>query len=1020
MPLSGTPPRAGPTIAAGLLLLLLASVGSTAAIAGPHPVGAAAALPPTAPRNLTADPGDSQVTLRWQPPADDGGSPVAEYIVYRGTKPGLGFNSWNRTGNASSPEARYRSTLVYDPLNRRSILFGGDTNGYFGDTWLLDSAAKTWTEMKPTAAPAPRNSHSMVFDTANGKGLLFGGWDNTNLGDTWAYDAAANRWTPLNPPSSPGPRNSHAMAYDASQKKIVLFGGCAESACPDSETWIYDPAGNAWSRASPSTSPGPRWIHKMAYDADAGKVVLFGGVDRVSPLGDTWTYDVASNTWTNMSPPSSPRPRTEFSMTYDEANKVVVLFGGAGTGQGYEGDTWTYDARANNWTNRTPSTTPGPRCCQAMAFDSALGRSIMFGWNLPPGGGPAWTYDAGTNRWEYLSPAAGPTPRALHSMALDPARRKAVMFGGDAAHPETWVYDLATSRWSLRSPAISPGPRERAAMVFDEKKGVAVMFGGWDGNDTVNETWLYDLGADTWTLASPVRSPAGRYGHAMAYDPWSEDVVLFGGSGRFTALNDTWTFDAATSTWSDVSPALSPPARAHHAMSAATGDGKLVMFGSGSDYETWVYDVAANEWSDRRPASVPKSRTGHAMVFDASRRMALMLGGYVSNAYDPAIRSYDAAKNFWGVVAASPAPSGRTGHSLAYDRFGATLLLFGGFDGGRDGETWEFPTAVPHAVIRNATKFEDTGLANGAVYYYRVAARSAAGLGAPTIEVSARPRTVPDAPTGLKATASVRQVMLAWEPPADDGGARVADYTVYGGLAPDPQTEVGRVWTPGFFHQGLAPRKTYHYRVAAVNEAGEGPKSLEVQAEVSGSPPSAPLNLTAIAWYNQVNLSWDPPDYDGGWPVERYLLFRSEPGHSSREVANTTLVAVLDTGLAAQRPYTYFVVAVNHLGKGMSSGQVTATPLVDPAWENRLPIDYSLVYLGATALLALVAFVVVERLLSRRRCPGRTPPAPTSPSGGPDPPVEPGHSSRGAGHTTPQSRPPPGSAAPSAKPGKSL
>ena len=43
---------------------------------------------PGAPAGLTAKPGDATVTLAWDPPASDGGSPVTGYDVYQGTSPG--------------------------------------------------------------------------------------------------------------------------------------------------------------------------------------------------------------------------------------------------------------------------------------------------------------------------------------------------------------------------------------------------------------------------------------------------------------------------------------------------------------------------------------------------------------------------------------------------------------------------------------------------------------------------------------------------------------------------------------------------------------------------------------------------------------------------------------------------------------------------------------------------------------------------------------------------------------------
>lgn len=185
--------------------------------------------------------------------------------------------------------ARYSAAAAYDPLHRVIVLFGGYTCPLeqegcepLADTCLFEDMA--W-KCNRRPGPVARGEHSMVFDSVRGKIVLFGGRDRDGVrDDTWTFDGTF--WEQID--SGP-PRARAAMAFDAIRGVTVLFGGETSSAETSDETWELH--GTRWLEIDTATSAPPaRHNAALGYDSAGDRLLLFGGNNGASVLGDSWEY----------------------------------------------------------------------------------------------------------------------------------------------------------------------------------------------------------------------------------------------------------------------------------------------------------------------------------------------------------------------------------------------------------------------------------------------------------------------------------------------------------------------------------------------------------------------------------------------------------------------------------------------------------------------------------------------------------------------------------------------------------
>jgi hypothetical protein len=119
------------------------------------------------------------------------------------------------------------------------------------------------------------------------------------------------------------------------------------------------------------------------------------------------------------------------------------------------------------------------------------------------------------------------------AFAYDPVHRTLVIYGGsfafdrppDQQHQETWTWD--GRKWQQQHPKDSPPARLRTAMAFDPVTQRVILYGGLatlHPFSAWNDTWMWD-GAN-WTQLHPPSSPSSVLEPALAYDGKRGELIL--------------------------------------------------------------------------------------------------------------------------------------------------------------------------------------------------------------------------------------------------------------------------------------------------------------------------------------------------------------------------------------------------------------------------------------------------------------------------------------------------------------
>ena len=308
------------------------------------------------------------------------------------------------------PPGRVGHTAIYDPVHDQMVVFGGGlppSNARLGgtrvnDVWALSlSGTPTWTRLAPAGTPpSPRTGHTAIYDPVRRRMVVFGGHTEIYLNETWVLSLDDNpAWAQLQPEGIAPALAIHSAIYDPDRDRMVVFGGDSNVG-PYTRVHTLSFASLTWAQVPTlGQPPEGRWGHRAVYDAEFASMIVFGGEGSSTTLGsEVWVMTLGVNpVWSRQT--SAATPRRFPAMVYDPGRRRCVIVGGSHFGAPLN-SVLALESQGSQSTDLSPpGEVPPGRLGHILVYDSSGDRMLMFGgyptdpavWSLALSEPPTWS-----------------------------------------------------------------------------------------------------------------------------------------------------------------------------------------------------------------------------------------------------------------------------------------------------------------------------------------------------------------------------------------------------------------------------------------------------------------------------------------------------------------------------------------------------------------------------------------------------------------------------------------------------
>lgn len=383
----------------------------------------------------------------------------------------------------------------FDPTARVQYLVTGTTNpGGITVSKVVFRNSKqlvTTIDVADEADLANFDIQVMLDDGRKGKG-------------TTLFSVKAKPGNPPNeppPPTYPAARAWHSFTSNGGTtveaSRLYMYGGAgADWQVVPAYFWYYGAHADQWTLVTPAGTTKPGRLQHTGLSCGAGACVLATGSNGVGVVDETWVYNEATNAWTKAacsrrSPCPSARQMT--TMAFDPERGNHLLFGGLAGSAGFD-DTLLFDPATLKWTLKNPRFRPSERNRAAAVYVPGVGVVLHGGQDARASGALCDLFAWNGSNWQPIQFETNQPHPCLHSHSVAWDGQGLIVAGGyvdtsDTPSPTHWRFTFAadgrSGTWSsmgsgVCSPVggtdaeIHPGAR----MAYDQPTATRVHFGG--------------------------------------------------------------------------------------------------------------------------------------------------------------------------------------------------------------------------------------------------------------------------------------------------------------------------------------------------------------------------------------------------------------------------------------------------------------------------------------------------------------------------------------------------------------